>query len=126
MSEQVLAAPRPVWRSIKRGLAHKCPNCGQGRLFTRYLKVAPTCEKCGENLAKYRADDGPAYLTILLVGHLIIAPMLFFPIVWEASPLIVMPIALTAITVIALTALPRIKGAFMGLLWAVRPGDHQH
>jgi uncharacterized protein (DUF983 family) len=126
MTDTALQAHRPVWRSIKRGLAHKCPNCGVGRLFTRYLKVSPTCEHCGEDLAKYRADDGPAYLTILLVGHLVIAPMLFFPIVWTSSPLIVMPIALTAITVITLTALPRVKGGFVGLLWAIRPGDHQH
>ena len=126
MTDQALQAHRPVWRSIKRGLAFKCPNCGEGRLFTRYLKVAPTCDHCGYDLSQHRADDGPAYLTILLVGHLVIAPMLFFPIVWETSPLVVMPIALTAITAITLTALPRIKGGFVGLLWAIRPGDHQH
>lgn len=126
MSDTVLQARRPIWQSIKRGLAHKCPNCGEGRLFTKYLKVAPTCEACGHDLSQYRADDGPAYLTILLVGHLVIAPMFFFPIVWEASPYVVMPIVLTAITIITLTALPRIKGGFIGLLWAVRPGQHQH
>lgn len=126
MTDQALQAHRPVWRSIKRGLAFKCPNCGEGRLFTRYLKVAPTCEHCGYDLSQHRADDGPAYLTILLVGHLVIAPMLFFPIVWEASPLVVMPIAIAVITTVTLTALPRIKGGFVGLLWAVRPGDHQH
>ena len=126
MTDQALAVHRPVWRSIKRGLAYKCPNCGEGRLFTRYLKVAPTCDHCGYDLSQHRADDGPAYLTILLVGHLVIAPMLFFPIIWEAPPVVVMPIALGAITLITLAALPRIKGGFVGLLWAVRPGDHRH
>jgi uncharacterized protein (DUF983 family) len=126
MTDTVVAPRRPVLLGMKRGLAYKCPECGKGRLFGKYLKVNPTCEACGYDLSQHRADDGPAYLTILLVGHLVIAPMLFFPIVWEASPLVVMPLALTAITVITLAALPRIKGAFVGLLWAVRPGQHQH
>ena len=126
MTDSAIEPRRSPWLGIKRGLAHKCPNCGEGRLFGKYLKVNPTCTVCGYDLSQHRADDGPAYLTILLVGHLVIAPMLFFPIIWHASPLIVMPIALTTITIVALAALPRIKGGFVGLLWAVRPGEHQH
>lgn len=127
MTDTAAAEPaRPLLRGLRRGLAHRCPQCGQGRLFTGYLKVAQACESCGHNLGRYRADDGPAYLTILLIGHLVVAPMLFFPIIWRAPPQIVVPIALTAVTVIALTALPRIKGAFVGLLWSLRPGEHRH
>jgi uncharacterized protein (DUF983 family) len=126
MTDTAAEPARPLLLGVRRGLAFKCPECGKGRLFVKYLKVAPTCEVCGHDLSQYRADDGPAYLTILLLGHLVIAPMLFFPIVWTASPWIVMPIALTSLTVVALTALPRIKGGFVGLLWSLRPGEHQH
>jgi len=110
----------PLFRSIGRGLGHRCPNCGRGRLFGRYLKVQPHCEACGHELAIYPADDGPAYLTILLMGHLIVAPMLFFPIVWEANPLYVLPIVLSAITIVTLLALPRIKGGWIGLMYALQ------
>jgi uncharacterized protein (DUF983 family) len=72
----------PLFRSIRRGVAHHCPACGRGKLFRRYLKVEKTCSACGHELARYPADDGPAYLTILLVGHLIVAPLFFFPVVW--------------------------------------------
>jgi uncharacterized protein (DUF983 family) len=72
-------------------------------------------------LSAYRADDGPAYFTILLVGHLIIAPALVFPVVWEASPWIVVPVSLSLLTALVLTILPRIKGAFIGGLWSIRP-----
>lgn len=114
------SSPRPVGLGIKRGLKHRCPNCGEGQLFARYLKVNPECPACGHDLSQYRADDGPAYLTILLVGHLIVAPAFFFPIMWETSPWIMVPAALTALTAAVLILLPRIKGGFIGLLWANR------
>ncbi|WP_271067783.1 DUF983 domain-containing protein [Caulobacter sp. NIBR1757] len=111
---------RPVGLGIKRGLKHRCPNCGEGELFARYLKVNAECAACGHDLSQYRADDGPAYLTILLVGHLIVAPAFFFPVMWETSPWIIVPAALAALTAAVLTLLPRIKGGFIGLLWANR------
>lgn len=112
---------RPFMTGLSRGLKHHCPACGEGRLYTGYLKVAPACERCGHDLSVYRADDGPAYFTILLVGHLIIAPLLLFPWIWEASPWVVVPVALGGLTTLVLLVLPRIKGAFIGGLWSIRP-----
>jgi uncharacterized protein (DUF983 family) len=112
---------RPFMTGLMRGLKHRCPNCGEGKLYKGYLKVEPTCAACGHDLSAYRADDGPAYFTILIVGHLIIAPLLLFPIIWEASPWIVVPVSLTTLTVIVLAMLPRIKGGFIGGLWSIRP-----
>lgn len=119
MSEH--AKSRPFKTGFLRGLGQRCPDCGRGRLFRGYLKITPTCEACGHDLSAYRADDGPAYFTILLVGHLVIAPTFFFPIVWEASPWVVVPAALTLLTTLILLLLPRIKGAFVGALWSIRP-----
>jgi uncharacterized protein (DUF983 family) len=115
---------RSVWSGIQRGALGKCPNCGEGLLFTSYLKVAPTCPSCGHELAHYRADDGPAYFTILIVGHLVIAPLLFFEFVrtWPVAWL--MAILIPAIVVLALVLLPRVKGAFVGLQWAL--GDRSN
>lgn len=117
----------PLFRSIGRGIAHHCPNCDKGRLFGRYLKVEPVCQSCGHQLARYPADDGPAYVTILLVGHLIVAPLLFFPIVWQSPPQYSLPIILSALTVLTLLLLPRVKGGWVGLMYAlqVTSGDAQ-
>ncbi len=109
----------PLLRSIARGLRQRCPACGEGRLFGRYLKVEPHCARCTHRLAQYPADDGPAYLTIVLIGHLIIAPMLFFPIVWRSPPAYSVPILLIALATITLSALPRIKGGWIGLMYAL-------
>lgn len=110
----------PLRRSVFRGLSHKCPACGEGRLFGRYLKVEPHCARCGHDLALYPADDGPAYLTIVLIGHLIIAPLLIFPIIWQSDPRYSLPIILGVLSVITLTVLPRIKGGWIGLMYALQ------
>lgn len=110
----------PLRRSVARGLAHKCPACGEGQLFGRYLKVQPHCARCDHELALYPADDGPAYLTIILIGHLIIAPLLIFPIIWQSDPRYSLPIILGVLTVITLTALSRIKGGWIGLMYALQ------
>lgn len=110
----------PLRRSVGRGLAHKCPACGEGQLFGRYLKVQPHCARCDHDLALYPADDGPAYLTIILIGHLIIAPLLIFPIIWQSDPRYSLPIILGVLTVITLSALPRIKGGWIGLMYALQ------
>lgn len=110
----------PLFRSIGRGLAHHCPACGKGPLFGRYLKIEPHCQACGHELDLYPADDGPAYLTILLIGHLIVGPSLFFPIVWESPPQYSLPILLTALLAATLALLPRVKGGWVGLMYALQ------
>jgi uncharacterized protein (DUF983 family) len=71
-------------------------------------------------LALYPADDGPAYLTILLIGHLIIGPLLIFPIIWRSDPRYSLPIILSVLTIVTLIALPRIKGGWIGLMYALQ------
>lgn len=116
----VMSEPRPsLFTALKRGLAGRCPHCGKGALFWRYLKVEPACHECGHDLAQYPADDGPAYFTILIVGHLIVAPLLLFPFIWEAPVWLVVPATLAPLALATLWMLPRIKGAFIGGLYAL-------
>jgi uncharacterized protein (DUF983 family) len=119
----------PLGRSVARGLAGRCPACGRAPMFWRYLKVSDHCPACDHELARYPADDGPAYLTILLIGHLFIAPLLLFPIVWQAPAVWSVPIALSTLAVVTLLALPRIKGGWIGLMYALavtRTDAHLH
>lgn len=106
---------RPFARSMLRGIRGSCPECGEGRMFYRYLKVSPTCPACGHELDRYPADDGPAYFTILLVGHLVVAPMLLFSFIWKAPVWIVVPLVLISLLLLTLTILPRVKGGVVGL-----------
>ncbi|HZZ87756.1 MAG TPA: DUF983 domain-containing protein [Caulobacteraceae bacterium] len=104
-----------------RGATGRCPHCGKTKLFYRYLKVEPVCQACGHDLDRYPADDGPAYFTVLLVGHLVIVPFLIFfsQWIWKANLWILIPSALITVGAITLAALPVIKGAVIGLTYAL-------
>ena len=106
--------------AIWRGLQRKCPNCGEGRMFQGYLKTVDNCEVCGQDLSSHRADDGPAYLTILIVGHILGFAMHFMWVSLRPDPL-VMAIVLTAACVgLSLYLLPRLKGMIIAIQWAKR------
>lgn len=116
-----------VGEGVWRGVRGRCPNCGEGRLFRAYLKVESPCAACGNDNAQYPADDAPAYLTILLVGHLVVAPLLAFPFIWKWPVWSVLLLTLPSLLALTLLLLPRIKGAVVGFHWAqgVR-GDPAH
>ncbi|HQT55754.1 MAG: DUF983 domain-containing protein [Phenylobacterium sp.] len=107
-------------QAMIRGLRGRCPHCERGRLYWKYLKVEPRCQVCGHDIAQYPADDGPAYFTILIVGHLLVAPLLLFPIIWQAPAAIMLPATLIPLAAATLALLPRVKGAFIGLLYALK------
>lgn len=103
-----------------RGFRRKCPNCGEGNLFSGYLKVADKCDVCEEELFHHRADDGPAYLTILIVGHLL-APLIHFT--WTGfrpEPLVMITIFTVFCVGLSLFLLPRLKGFVIGIQWSRR------
>ena len=122
-----LSAPkRPVVRSILRGLALRCPACGTGALFQRYLKVADTCTHCGEPLHHHRADDAPPYFTILIVGHIVVAGVLALEQGWAPPAWVHLLIWFPMTIIMSLLALPRIKVALVGLQWALRMHGFEH
>jgi len=111
---------RPTGQAIRRGMRLRCPKCGSGRLMRGYLKVRDTCPVCGEDLHHHRADDGPAYLTILVVGHLM-APFIHLVFTtWRPEPL-VLALMFSAVCIgLSLFLLPRMKGMVVGIQWARR------
>jgi uncharacterized protein (DUF983 family) len=109
---------RDTKRAMLRGWRRKCPKCGRGPMLKSYLKVVDTCPVCREDLSHQKADDGPAYLTILLVGHLM-APALHFAFVYfRPDPLVLFTIFAVGCVGLSLYLLPRLKGAIVGLQWA--------
>ncbi len=109
------------WTCIWRGWRGKCPRCGEGTLFSGFLKMRSHCPACELGLEPYRADDAPAYFTIFIVGHIVVPMVLAFE-KWGAEPPLWLHAALwLPLSVgLALLLLPRIKGAVIALLWAHR------
>lgn len=111
---------RPWKLGSWRGLLCRCPSCGKGRLFRSYLKVADCCVRCGAELHHHRADDAPPYFTIVVVGHIVVPAMLVVERIWHPS-LVLHFLLWPALTlVLSLVLLPSIKGAIVGLQWALR------
>ena len=90
-------------------------------MFRAYLKVSNACPVCGENLSHQRADDAPPYITMLIVGHVVVAGVLAAEDIWPNSPLWLDALIWLWITfVLSLLLLPRVKGALVGYQWALR------
>lgn len=111
---------RPMRPALLRGWRCKCPNCGAGPMLHSYLKVNDTCAVCGEELYHHRADDGPAYLTILIVGHIMAPLMLYVFTEWRPDPIILATLFSVSTIGLSLWLLPRLKGVIVAIQWAKR------
>jgi uncharacterized protein (DUF983 family) len=111
---------RPAWPAIAKGLRHRCPACGEGALYQSYLKLAPACPDCGEDLSHARADDGPAYLSILVTAKVMGTLMLVVYETFQPSPYVLATTFSVGVVAMALYLLPRFKGLIVGVQWAKR------
>lgn len=113
-------AERDTRAAVVRGWRRRCPSCGSGPMMNGYLKVRDTCAVCGEELHHHRADDGPAWATILITGH-VMAPLMLFVATNFRPDAWLMAVGFSGVfTLASLYLLPRIKGAFIGFQWARR------
>ena len=110
---------RSALLSLIRGAQLRCPACGEGSMFRRYLKVADHCETCGEALHHHRADDAPPYFTIIIVGHIVVGLVLVLEMAYRPPLWLHAAIWLPLTVLLALLLLPPIKGALVGLQWAL-------
>jgi uncharacterized protein (DUF983 family) len=112
--------PRDWARAMKLGFRCRCPKCGEGKLFHKFLKSVDNCAVCGENYTHHRADDLPAYLSIVIVGHVMVGGFMMTDLVWPMSNLAHIAIWAPLTLATALGTIQPIKGAVIGLQWANR------
>jgi uncharacterized protein (DUF983 family) len=103
--------------ALKRGFFGRCPHCGEGRLFRAFVKVVDHCDTCGEVYRHHRADDFPAYLVIVLVGHIVVPLVLWVEIAYSPAYWVHAAIWGPMILAMALGLLQPIKGAIVALQW---------
>jgi len=111
-----LARPTTM-TAVLRGFRERCPRCGKGAIFRSLLKLSENCSECGEYLGDIRADDLPAYITVLVVGHIVVPGLLWaerYDFSTGSELAVAVPLSLAMIAVL----LPRFKGAAAGLLWS--------
>jgi len=101
------------FNQLKRGFSKKCPNCGKSPIFLTYIKTLKNCGSCGLKFSDYKSDDGPAYCTIFIVGHILIPLILLTEKNFSLSITIQMVIWPIITLVLTLWLLPKVKGAFL-------------
>ena len=129
--ESVKGEKRDLWTAMKRGFMCRCPRCGEGKLFRAFLKVDDHCKTCGLDYTPHRADDLPAYLVIIIVGHIVVPVVLWVETNYSPAIWLQMSIYLPFTFIASLVLLQPVKGAVVGFQWALRmhgfdenaPGD---
>jgi len=110
---------RPIWEAMRHGARCRCPQCGEGRLFCSFSKTVPVCEHCGLEIHHHRADDFPAYIVLLIVGHITVGGMLLVESTTTLPMWVHLAIWLPLTLILAIALLQPVKGAIIGLQWAL-------
>jgi uncharacterized protein (DUF983 family) len=119
-SDIASSAKRDVWTAMKRGWRGRCPRCGQGKLFRAFLKVDNNCSVCGLDYTHHRADDLPAYLVIIIVGHIVVPLALLIETNYAPPVALQLAIYLPMTLIASLALLQPVKGTVVGVQWALR------
>jgi len=115
-----LEEERLIKPALLRGWRCRCPNCGSGPMLRGYLAVRDTCPVCNQELFHHRADDGPAYLAILIVGHLMAPLLLYVFVEYRPDPWVLASLFSVGTVALSLFLLPRLKCMVVAMQWARR------
>ena len=118
--------PRDLPQAMLRGFRCRCPACGEGKLFRAFLKVDDTCPACGEELHHHRADDFPAYLVIVIVGHIVVPLVLAVETHIAPSYWIHLALWLPLTLGLSLSLLQPVKGTVVALQWFLGMHGFEH
>ena len=112
--------------ALAAGVLGRCPNCGKGRLFQGFLKVAPRCEACGYDLAKADSGDGPAVFVILIGGFLAAFGALFTEMALNPPVWVLLAVWLPATIAICLALLRPMKGLMLAAQFRNKASEARH
>lgn len=109
--------PPNFMQALCRGIIGRCPHCGEGKMFRKFLKVAEACPHCGEELNHHRADDMPAYIVILLLGHILVPAVVWVEFNYSPAYWVHLVAWLPVSFLLAVGMLQPVKGGVVGLQW---------
>ncbi len=88
-------------------------------MFARFLKVRPACEACGLEMHGHRADDLPPYVVIFIVAHIVGYVILEMEMGYDVPLWFQLSFWPAATLGLALGLLQPVKGAVVGLQYAL-------
>jgi uncharacterized protein (DUF983 family) len=115
---------------LMRGVFKKCPRCGQGHLFRRWLQMPATCPRCG---LRFEREEG-AFLGSLTINYAVTGVVFFALLIgWMViggsdhiawAPLILA--SLGVIVVVPLAFYPFAKTIWAAIDYLMYRGDPTH
>ena len=111
------ALPFSGLEAMARGARGRCPRCKEAKLFLRFLKPQPRCPLCGQDWTRQQADDFPAYVSILVTGHLMAPLIIALVRDAELSVAALVAIVLPLAMILMIGLLQPAKGAIIALQW---------
>ncbi|MEI5677695.1 MULTISPECIES: DUF983 domain-containing protein [unclassified Mesorhizobium] len=105
----------PPVEPIAAGLKGRCPRCGEGRLFSSFLTVAPRCDTCRLDYSFADAGDGPAVFVILIIGFIVVGSALWMEVTYNPPLWLHFLLWIPLTIILSLTALRLIKGVLITL-----------
>jgi len=109
--------PATFWQAAWRGVRGKCPRCEQAGLFRKWLKSREDCPACKQDWSPQRADDFPAYIAIIVTGHVLAPLMIALPLNFGLSPGAAFAVLIPLALFIMLGILQPAKGAVIAAQW---------
>ncbi|WP_225207733.1 DUF983 domain-containing protein [Novosphingobium huizhouense] len=126
------ALPHSLGAALARGARGRCPRCGGAHLFASFVRPVERCGMCGQNWTLHAADDFPAYLAILITGHVMAPVIIALGLRTELSLATMMGLVAAMALVLLVGLLRPAKGAIIAFQWwmgmhgfAPRPGRRE-
>ncbi len=107
------------------GLLGRCPRCGQGRLFSGFLAVAPRCETCGLDYGFIDSADGPAFFVMTFSGFVVVVAALIVEILYQPPFWVHAALWLPLILLTTLAPLRPLKGLLIALQYRHKAAEQQ-
>jgi uncharacterized protein (DUF983 family) len=102
-------------QAVSRGLRGRCPQCGEGHLFSGFLTMRPCCDKCGLDYSFADAGDGPAIFVILIGGFIVVFAALITEVLYQPPFWLHAALWLPLILLVTLLPLRLLKGMLIDL-----------
>jgi uncharacterized protein (DUF983 family) len=109
--------PATFSQALLRGVRSRCPRCGEGQLFRKWLKPCERCPVCTMDLTPQRADDLPAYIAMIVTGHLMAPLIIMLSADFGMSPVPMIAILVPLAVAMMLGMLQPAKGGVIAVQW---------
>jgi uncharacterized protein (DUF983 family) len=109
------SSPSTILSSVLAGVRGLCPRCGEGKIFSGFLKLEPHCARCGLDLGFADSGDGPAVFVSLFGGFVVLGAALWAELVYEPPIWVHLAVFLPLTAIVCVGLLRPLKGVLIAL-----------